>query len=168
MIGILVIITWHILYPYTWCLQVQCLKGATYVHKYIKQILDVLELSKWHWEVKCMRLCCCCLPGIVSHQHVFMKMPRMWSKVSFIRSSKMLHATWNSEGHILLCQPLTNERLKSLRKELVISCCGPEHQSACGMTTLSWELYLVQYCTCYLEVRWGDTQNNDVRWNIRH
>ena len=37
--------------------------------------------------------CHCCLPGIVSCQHVFVTMSKRWYKVSSNRSSKMLHVT---------------------------------------------------------------------------
>ena len=30
-------------------------------------------------------------------------------------------------------------RSEHLRKKVVVSCCGLEHQSACGMTTLNWK-----------------------------
>ena len=55
------------------------------------------------------------------------KNPRIWSKVSFIRSSKMLHVSWNSESQMILGQMLQKERLKSLRKGIVISCYSQEH-----------------------------------------
>ena len=91
-------------------------RRATDVHKYMPQTLDGLQLSQWHWEVKHMRPCCCCLLGMVSHQLVFVTVPRRWYKVSSMRSSKMLHVIQNSWSHILPGQMLHKERSKSLRK----------------------------------------------------
>ena len=71
----------------------QCPEGATDVHKYMPQNMDGLKLSQWHWVVNHMKPCHCCLHGRVSNQLVFMTMQRKWSKVSFIKSSKMIHVS---------------------------------------------------------------------------
>ena len=65
-----------------------------------------------------------CLPRMVSCQLVFVTMPKRWSNISFIKSSKMLHAIWNSWSHMLLGQMLQKEESKSLRKRPVVSFCG--------------------------------------------
>ena len=139
MIVTFITVAWHILYFQTWCFPVQCLEGATDVHKYMPQMLDGLELSQWHPEVKHMRPCHCCLWGMVSHQHAFAAMPKNECKASSIRSSKRLHVTWNSWSHTLPGQMLQKERINSLRKGPVVSCCSLAHQSAYGMTALSWK-----------------------------
>ena len=76
MIGIFIIIAWYILCSQTWCLQVQCPKGATDVHKYMPQTLDKLELFQRHQKMKQMRSHHYHLHMMVSHQHVFATMPR--------------------------------------------------------------------------------------------
>ena len=57
-------------------------------------------------EVKHMRHCCCCLLAMESQQLAHATMPRRWYKVSFMRSSKMLHNIWNSCSQILPDQML--------------------------------------------------------------
>ena len=90
MISIFIIIAWHIVCFQMQCLSVQCQGEATYVHKNMSQTLNGLQLSQWHPELKQMRSCHCCLHEMVSHQLVFVTMPMRSSKLSFIRSAKML------------------------------------------------------------------------------
>ena len=131
LIEIFVIITWHILYSQTWYLPVQSSEGATEVHKYMPQTLDELELSQWHPEMKHTRPCCCCLLEMESHQLVYVTMPRRWLKVSFIRSSNILHIIWNKWSNI----PNAAEReIKKLKKGVGHELLTPEHQSAYGTT----------------------------------
>ena len=111
-----------------WCLPVQCPEGATDVHKYMPQILDGLELSQWHPEVRHIRPCDCCLLGMESCQLVYATMPKRLYKISSTRSSTRLHVIWNSWSHILPGQMLQNERSKSLRKGQVVNCCHAEHK----------------------------------------
>ena len=101
-------------------------RRATNEHKYMSQTLDRLKLSRWHPDVNHTRPCHCCLWNMGSCQPVFATMSKNVYKVNFIRSSKMLHVTWNIWSHILPDQMLQKERLKSLRKRLVVSCCSPE------------------------------------------
>ena len=119
------------MYSQTLCLPEE---GALDMHKYMPETFQGLELSQWHPEMKYMRPCHCFLLRMMSHQFVFVTMPRRWSRVHFTWSSKKLHVSWNSWSHILPCQVLQKKRFKSLQKDSIISCCSPEHQSTYGMT----------------------------------
>ena len=168
MIVIFAIIDWHIQCSQTLCFPLQCPGRAISVHRCMAQILIGPECTQWHPEVKDMKLCHCCLWGTMSCQLIDMTMQRKWSKVSSMRSSKMLHVSWNNWSHTLPLQMMLNERFKHLKNELVISCFGPGHQCTWGTTALSWKPISGPILSMIFINRMGNTWDSDIGKNIRY